>query len=85
MPETKIITFDHKEIARALVQEQGIKEGYWGIYLEFGIQGANISLPPSQDTLVPAAIVPVLKIGIQRFNSPNSLTVDASKLAKKSK
>jgi len=85
MAETKTITFDHKEIASALIREQGIKEGLWGVYLEFGIQGANISIPPSNDAMVPAAIVPVLKIGIQRFDSPNSLTVDAAKVSKKSK
>lgn len=78
MPEAKTIVFNHREIAEALVKSQDIQEGLWGIYIEFGIQGANLSISPSQDTLVPAAIVPVLKIGIQRFDKPNQLTVDAA-------
>lgn len=80
MPETKTITFDYKEIAEALVKRQRITEGLWGVYIEFGLQGANINISPSGEALIPAAIVPVLKIGIQRFDEPNQLTVDASAL-----
>ncbi len=79
MPEIQNITFTHREIAEALVKKQNIHEGIWGIYIEFGIAAANIN-QGSDDILnfVPAAIVPVLKIGIQQFPSPSNLTVDAA-------
>ncbi len=44
-----------------------------------GLGGANVALIPGAD-LNPAAIVPVLKIGLQRFDAPNNLTVDAAKI-----
>jgi hypothetical protein len=80
MAEVKTYLFDYKEVAEALVKKQGIHEGVWGIYMEFGIVGANINPGPSTETMVPAAIVPVMKIGIQRFDAPSSLTVDAAEV-----
>lgn len=80
MPEAQNFVFDHKEIAEALIKQHGIHDGLWGVYIEFGIAGANINQGPTEDNLLPAAIVPVLKIGIQRFPKPNSLTVDASQI-----
>jgi len=78
MPEAKNIVYDHRELAEILVKDQDIHEGPWGVYIEFAIQGANISTDPTGESLLPAAIIPVLKIGIQRFDKPNQLTVDAA-------
>jgi hypothetical protein len=80
MPEIQNITFTHKEIAEALIKKNNIHEGLWGISIEFGIGAANISQSPESVELYPAAIVPVLKIGILRFSSPNNLTVDAAEV-----
>ena len=70
--------FKHKEIAEALVKHQDLREGIWGIYVEFGIGGANIGTP--DQNLVPAAIVPIVSIGLQRFEELNPLSVDAAKV-----
>ena len=78
MPEAKTIVYEHRELTEILVKEQGIHKGLWGVYIEFAIQGANVSTDPTGESLIPAAIVPVLKIGIQRFDKPNQLTVDAA-------
>jgi hypothetical protein len=80
MAEVKNYLFDYKEVAEALIKKQGIHEGLWGIYMEFGISAANIPIDPSGQVFLPAAIVPVAKIGIQRFDKPNSLTVDAAEV-----
>ena len=69
--------FTYKEIAEALVKQQGIREGLWGVYLEFGIAAANINAAPDAD-VTPAAIVPVQRMGLQRFELPNNLTVNAA-------
>ena len=79
MPETKNIVFTYKEVAEALVRKADIHEGLWGLYMEFGIGGANIGSSPEGD-LQPAAIVAISKLGIQRFEKPNNLTVDASEV-----
>lgn len=77
MAEIKQIGFTHKEIVEALVRQQGLHDGIWGLYVEFGIQAANVNFQPGDD-LLPAAIVPIVKIGLQRFNEVNALSVDAA-------
>jgi len=84
MPETKNIVFNHKEVAEALVRKADIHEGLWGLYVEFGIAAANVGSSP-EEGLNPAAIVPILKLGIQKFEKPNNLTVDASEVNPKGK
>ncbi len=79
MPETTNIDFEFKEIAELLVRKSNLHEGIWGIEIRFGIGGTNIGIA-SGDDLTPAAIVPILKIGLQRFKEPNNLTVDAGKI-----
>jgi hypothetical protein len=83
MPETKTVVFSYKEVAEALIHKTDIHEGFWGVYFEFGLAGANVgSGPPgpNKEDVRPAAIVPILNIGIQRFDNPSNLTVDASKV-----
>lgn len=79
MPEAKIFEYTYKELAEVLVRNQDLHEGQWGIYIKFGIRGGNIAAGPGGD-VTPAAIIPVLKIGIQRFDEANNLTVDASEV-----
>jgi len=78
MADADRYTFTYKEIAEALVKQQGIHEGLWGIYVEFAIAAANVGATPEGNDLVPAAIVPVQKMGLQRFPEANNLTVDAA-------
>ena len=81
MPESsQIVTFSHKEIAEALVKYHGVHEGLWGIYVKFALGAANIQRGPDSAEIVPAAVVPVVAVGIQRFDSENGLTVDAAKV-----
>ncbi len=84
MAEQRQITFTHKEAAEALINHYGLGEGLWGLYIEFGISGANIGTDPANpENIFPAAIVPIVKIGIQRFDQPNSLTADAAEVGTK--
>jgi hypothetical protein len=76
MPETKSIAFTHKEVVEALIRYNNLHEGLWGLHIEFGLGAANVGSEPGD--LLPAAIIPVKKIGLQRFDEPNNLTVDAA-------
>jgi hypothetical protein len=78
MPETSQLTFSFKEIVTALVKAQGIHEGIWGLFVNFGLQATNIG--PNEGELRPAAIIPVLSIGLQKFEKENFLSVDAAKV-----
>jgi len=78
MAESRQIAFPYKRLAEILIKEQGIHEGLWGVYAELGIGGANVSPAPGASA-VPAAIVPLQRIGIQRFDEEvEGLTVDAA-------
>jgi hypothetical protein len=80
MAEPRQYLFSYKEIAEALVKQEEIHEGLWGIYVEFGIGAANIGTTPESNDTVPAAIVPIQRIGIQKFDQPSNMTVDAAEV-----
>lgn len=70
--------FTHKEVAEALIKQQGLQEGTWGLYVEFGIAAGN--LQDSTGNVVPAAIVPIVKLGLQRFGADHPLAVNAAEV-----
>lgn len=78
MAEVNQYVFSFKEVVEALIKKQDLHEGNWGIYVEFGLGAANVG--PTDDQLLPTAIVPIQKIGIQRVPKENSLAVDAAKV-----
>jgi hypothetical protein len=80
MAEAQNYTFSFQEIAEALIKKQKIHQGLWGIYVEFGLSAANLGKEPGTKDVVPAAIIPIVKIGIQKFKEENNLTVNASKV-----
>lgn len=81
MPKQAPILFDFQELAEILARKAGVKKGHWGIYVRFGLAASNIG--PDAKDMKPAAIVPVVEIGIQEFETPSNLTIDASGLDKK--
>jgi hypothetical protein len=78
MPETKQIGFDFKEIVTALLKAQDIHEGIWGLFVNFGLGATNAG--PNENELRPTAMIPILQMGIQRFEKENNLSVDAAKV-----
>jgi hypothetical protein len=48
------------------------------LYVEFGLGAANIG--PAEDQINPAAIIPVVKLGLQKGTKEDALTVDAAKV-----
>ena len=78
MAEATLINYSFKELAELMVKDQNKHEGYWGVYVRFGIAAANTG--PSDTDLRPSAIVPILEIGLQRFEELNNLSVDAAKV-----
>ena len=78
MPKQNQIIFTFKELATILIKEQNIHEGLWGIFIKFGIKGANLGQSPSD--LLPSAIVPVLEIGLQEFDKETNLSVNAAEV-----
>jgi len=81
MPESKNYTFNYQELAEMMVKNLDIHEGLWGLYVEYTLGAANIPVNPTNPdvkVIAPASIAMVKSIGLQRFDSPNNLTVDAA-------
>jgi len=78
MPEASQITFSYKEVVEALVKKHGLQEGIWGLFVKFGIQGSNIG--PTESDIKPAAIVPILELGLQKMDKESTIAVDAAKV-----
>lgn len=80
MAETERFAFSHSEVVEALVKKQGLHEGVWRLYVEFGIGAINAG--SDANSLAPCAVVPVVKLGLVRADEgeSNNLTVDAAKV-----
>ena len=78
MAEANQILYSFKELASLLVKDRDIHQGYWGIYVRFGISAANAGA--SDSDLKPTALVPILEIGLQKFEELNNLSVDAAEV-----
>jgi len=78
MPESKNYVFGYTELAEVLVKKLDLHEGLWGLYIEFNFGAANVPASPDGKILSPAAIAAIKGIGIQKFDTPNNLTVDAA-------
>lgn len=78
MADAERFGFSHKEVVEALIKKQGLHSGVWGLYVEFGLAATNAG--PDAQSLNPAAVVPILKIGLQAMKEESSLSVDAEKV-----
>ena len=73
--EATMIKFKFRDVATALVKERGIHEGYWSIYVRFGIKAVNIGFDGSDP--MPTALIPILDMGLTKTEQ-GPLAVDAA-------
>lgn len=78
MSEPTVISYDFKELATILIKREGIHDGLWCIHVRFGIRGANMG--SSDEDVLPTAMVPILRLGIQKTDKRTNLTVDAAEV-----
>lgn len=78
MAEATQITFKHEELVELMLKKQGIHEGIWGLFVNFGFSASNIG--PTDTEVSPAAIVGILGIGLQKFDKASNIAVDAAKV-----
>ena len=78
MSEIDKYTFSYKEVVVALVKEQGLHEGIWMLQIEFGIGAINAG--PTEEHMMPTAMIPVVKIGLTKTAKESNLSVDAAKV-----
>jgi hypothetical protein len=81
MAEVNQVTFKIRELTEVLIRHLELKDGYWVLYVEFGIGGANISPNEDLSESLPAAIVPIQKVGLRRVDELTPMAVDAASIA----
>lgn len=78
MPAANQISYSFKELATLMVKDRDLHEGFWGVFVRFGISAANAGI--SETDLKPTALVPIVEIGLQKFEEINNLSVDAAEV-----
>jgi hypothetical protein len=78
MPQPDNIAFSYREIVELMLKSQKIHEGIWGLFVRFGLGAANVG--ESEEVLRPAAIVPVVELGLRKMEKESNLAVDAAKV-----
>jgi hypothetical protein len=66
MPETKQLNFDLKEVAAALIKEEGIREGRWMLGFEFGFGAGNFATGPTATDTKPGAFAQIKAVVLVR-------------------
>lgn len=78
MAEASQITYKHRDLVELLVKAQGLHDGIWGLFVRFGLGASNIGL--TEEEVQPAAIIPVIEIGLQKMEKESNIAVDAAKV-----
>ena len=78
MPEPSHIEFSYQEVVTAMIKAADIHDGIWGLFIKFGLSASNVG--ETESILRPAAIIPVLDIGLQKFEKETNMSVDAKKV-----
>jgi hypothetical protein len=85
MAEVNQYSISHKELIELIIKSIPIHEGRWTLMVNFGMAPASIG--PSPDAVVPAMMIGVQNVGIQREipGSAPGLVVDAAEINPKPK
>lgn len=75
-PNVTQYQFDLVDVAKLLLQKEGINEGLWTIGFNFAV-GAIVG-GPTPDSIRPTMMVSVDKVMLSRVEGPAPLTIDAS-------
>jgi hypothetical protein len=78
MPEATQIAYKHRELVEMMIKDRGLHEGIWGLFVRFGLGASNVG--PNETDVQPAAIIPVIEIGLQKFEKENNISLDAAKV-----
>jgi hypothetical protein len=79
MAEATQYIFSHKELVEILIRHQGIHEGIWTVSFSLGMGNAQVPSPSGGDT-VPAIIVSILGVGLQKAEKETPSALDAAKV-----
>ena len=77
MADATQYTFSHQALTKLLIQEQGLHEGIWMLAFQLGIGNGQAPSPTGGDT-VPATIISILSVGLQKADKEGPMALDAA-------
>jgi hypothetical protein len=80
MAEASQYTFSHKELIETLIKKQDLREGIWSLAFQLGMGATQIPSPTDSKIPVPAAVVSIMSVGLQRTDKEGPLALDAAKV-----
>lgn len=80
MAEVNQYVFSHREVIETLIKQQGLNEGIWALGFQMGMGTSNVPAPTGGTDVVPAIIVTVLAVALQRADKEGPLALDAAKV-----
>jgi hypothetical protein len=80
MAEVNQYVFSHKEVIETLIRKQELHEGIWSLAFQLGMGITNVPSPTGGEGSVPAAIVSILSVGLQKTENEGPLALDAAKV-----
>ena len=79
MAEVMQYNFEHKDVIETLIRKQDLHDGVWTISFQLGMGVTKANSPTGGDP-VPAAVVSILSVGLQKVDKEGPLAVDAAKV-----
>lgn len=74
----KSYIYELQEVVELLIKKENLHEGIWGLSVEFRLGAASTG--PSENELYPTGVCAVAKLGLQRVNAENNMSLDATKV-----
>jgi len=84
MAEPTQYVFAHKELAELLVKKQGLHDGIWTLAFQIGM-GNTVAPSPTGGEPVPAVVVSIMGVALQKADKDGPMTVDAAKVNSRKK
>ena len=72
-------TYSHKQLTEILIKHQGVKEGYWASGFQLGMGNTHVPSPTGGD-MVPAVVVSILGVALQKIDKSAPNAVDAAEV-----
>jgi hypothetical protein len=79
MAEATQYVFSHKELTEILIRHQGLHEGVWTVSFQLGMGNMQAPSPTGGET-VPAVVVSIFGVGLQKTDKEIGSAVDAAKV-----
>jgi hypothetical protein len=79
MPEASVYNFSHKDLVEILIRHLDIHDGIWAAAFQLGMGNTQVPSPTGSEML-PAVVVTIFSVGLQRADKEGPGALDAAKV-----